>query len=342
MLATRRAILTGTASSLACSGFIPTATAWAASGAGAGPTPRPTDNLKSVEAFGTGAGRCEGIVIDSAGCAYATGEHGAVYKAEPDGVIRVIARLPSGATSGGVTLDRKGNLICCNGGHHAVMRVSPSGIVSQVADHVGSVAFNHPNFPTFDAEGNLYISNSTHFPDTASAIRGGEFTSAQPNGALVRIRPNGKGDVVATGLSWANGTAIDPREEAIFVLQSTKRNCVRIPLRKNGTFGAPEVFAENFPGMPDGMAFAEDGTLFVTIPISMGTPMVVLNQVLKVEKDGSWSTFLVDPGGSKLALPTNCAFGGPGHRDLYIANSQGDHFSRIRTSYVGHRLYHQR
>jgi len=40
--------------------------------------------------------------------------------------------------------------------------------------------------------------------------------------------------------------AIDPGEEAVHVLESSKRDCLRIPLRKDGTVGKPEVFAENF------------------------------------------------------------------------------------------------
>jgi sugar lactone lactonase YvrE len=46
--------------------------------------------------------------------------------------------------------------------------------------------------------------------------------------------------------------------------------------------------------------------------------------------------------GQKLNFPTNCAFGGPGLQSLYIANLEGDHFSRVQTSVHGHPLYHQR
>jgi sugar lactone lactonase YvrE len=49
-----------------------------------------------------------------------------------------------------------------------------------------------------------------------------------------------------------------------------------------------------------------------------------------------------DAAGTKLAFPTNCAFGGPGLQDLFLANLEGDHFNRVRTSFRGHPLYHQR
>jgi sugar lactone lactonase YvrE len=56
----------------------------------------------------------------------------------------------------------------------------------------------------------------------------------------------------------------------------------------------------------------------------------------------SWSLLLDDPTGQKLNFTTNCAFGGPGLQDLYIANVEGDHFSRVHTAVHGHPLYHQR
>jgi sugar lactone lactonase YvrE len=46
--------------------------------------------------------------------------------------------------------------------------------------------------------------------------------------------------------------------------------------------------------------------------------------------------------GERVIFPTNCAFGGPGMQDLFIANLEGEHFGKVRTSFHGHPLYHQR
>jgi sugar lactone lactonase YvrE len=71
-----------------------------------------------------------------------------------------------------------------------------------------------PNFATYDAEGNLFVSNSS-----TSNINNilSELVSPSPKGALVVIRKNGTSEIVATGLYIANGTAIDPKEEAVYV-----------------------------------------------------------------------------------------------------------------------------
>lgn len=330
---TRRTFIAGTTSLLAAQAMLLPKAASAA------------DALQPdrIAIVGKGAQRCEGIVLDAEGSVYGAGNGSRlIYKVDPAGALHELATLPEKATPSGLTMDRAGNLIVCDNGTHTIMRIDRAGKIGLLAERAADLPLTTPNFPTYDADGNLFVSISTHFENPGLAVQAGEFTTPMPNGRLVRIRPNGKSDTVATGLCWANGTAIDPKEEAVYVLQSTARSCLRIPLRKDGTFGKVEVFAKDFPGMPDGMAFAADGTLFVTIPGSMGPNMVILNQILKVERDGTWSVFLQDTTSTKLKFPTNCAFGGPGRRDLYIANSQGDHFSRVTTPFIGHRLYHLR
>jgi gluconolactonase len=237
-------------------------------------------------------------------------------------------------------MDRQGNLVYCDLGKKAMMRVTQSGRVSMIADRVGTLALTLPNFASYDAEGNLYVSNSSTRDINTALV---ELTKPEPNGALVRIRPDGRGDIVATGIYLANGTAVDPKEEAVYVLESTRYDCLRIAIKKDGTFGRPEIYAKDFPAIPDGMAFDVDGNLFITLP---GAPkdgqLVPANQIIKVDPKGKWTVLIDDPTGQKLALPTNCAFGGPGLQDLFIANLEGDHFNRVHTSFRGYPLYHQR
>ena len=103
----------------------------------------------------------------------------------------------------GVTMDREGNIVYCDLAKQAVMRVSQDGQVSLIADQVGDVKLTMPNFASYDAEGNLYVSNSSSAPTLEKALD--ELAQPAPNGALVRIRPDGQGDVVATGIYLANG-----------------------------------------------------------------------------------------------------------------------------------------
>jgi len=297
-------------------------------------------SLDAVEIFGKGVMKAEGVVIDKEGNVYGGGRNAVIYKVTPDGKVHELTTLPAGSIPNGITMDRQGNLVYCDLGKKAMMRVTQSGQVSMIADRVGTLALTLPNFASYDAEGNLYVSNSST-RDINSALV--ELTKPEPNGALVRIRPDGRGDIVATGIYLANGTAIDPKEEAVYVLESTRNDCLRIAIRKDGTFGKPEVYSKDFPALPDGMAFDVEGNLYVTLPgVGKDGQLVPANQIIKVDTSGKWTVLIDDPTGQKLDLPTNCAFGGPGLQDLYIANLEGDHFSRVHTSFRGHPLYHQR
>src|SRR5712691_1479748 len=296
--------------------------------------------LDAVEIFGKGVLKAEGVVVDKEGNVYGGGRNGVIYKVSPEGNVSELTTLPVGSMPNGITMDRQGNLVYCDLGKKAMMRVTQSGQVSMIADRVGTLALTLPNFASYDADGNLYVSNSST-RDINSALA--ELTNPEPNGALVRIRPDGRGEIVATGIYLANGTAIDPKEEAVYVLESTRDDCLRIPIKKDGTFGKPELYAQGFPAIPDGMAFDVEGNLYVTLPgVPKNGTLVPANQIIKVDTKGKWSVLIEDPAGQKIYFPTNCAFGGPGLQDLYIANLEGDHFSRVHTAVHGHPLYHQR
>jgi gluconolactonase len=242
-------------------------------------------SLDAVEIFGKGVLKAEGVVIDKEGSVYGGGRNGIIYKVTPDGTVHELCTLPSGSIPNGITMDRQGNLVYCDLGKKAMMRVTQSGQVSMIADRVGTLALTLPNFASYDAEGNLYVSNSST-RDINSALV--ELTNPEPNGALVRIRPDGRGEVVATGIYLANGTAIDPKEEAVYVLESTRDDCLRIAIKKDGTFGKPEIYSKNFPALPDGMAFAADGNLFVTLPgKGKDGQLVPANQIIKVDTNGT-------------------------------------------------------
>ncbi|MGH7964527.1 MAG: SMP-30/gluconolactonase/LRE family protein [Candidatus Binatia bacterium] len=295
---------------------------------------------ETVEVFGSGVQEAEGVVIDKEGNAWGGGRNGKVYRVSPDGKVHEVTQLPEGSIPNGVTLDRAGNFIYCDLGKQAVMRLSPDGKISMIADQVGTLKLTLPNFASYDAEGNLYVSNSTT-ADIHSALA--ELATPAPNGALVRIRPDGRGDIVATGIYFANGTAIDPKEDAVYILESSRNDCLRIQIKKDGTFSKPEVYAKDFPALPDGMAFDVERNLYVTLPAVVKDGNInPANQIIKITPDGNWSVLIDDRAGTKMGFTTNCAFGGPGLQDLFIANLMGQHFCRVRTPFRGHPLYHQR
>ena len=237
---------------------------------------------------------------------------GSCTKSAPDGKVNELCTLPNGSIPNGVTMDRQGNLVYCDLGKQAMMRVTQSGQVSMIADRVETLALTLPNFASYDAEGNLYVSNSST-RDIKTALA--EMAKPEPNGALVPIRPDGRSEIVATDIYLANGTAIDPKEEAVYVLESTRNDCLRIAIKKDGTFGKPEIYSKDFPALPDGMAFATDGTLFVTLPaFNPAGKMAPAHQIIQVDTNGKWTTLIDDAGGRSSISRRTAPLAGRGCR----------------------------
>jgi sugar lactone lactonase YvrE len=249
----------------------------------------------------------------------------------------------------GLAFDRDGNLVICDIGVERVLVLRPDGTLSTLAEEAGGLRLGFPNGAVFDAEGSLYISNSFDTSLSALAAAAGstpltdhdrlvrlpnermaaEVRDRAPSGSLCRIGPGGGSEVLARGLYCPNGIAIDPGETAVYVLQSTLNNCVRVPLAG----GDPEVFAE-FPSPPDGIAFDCDGNAIVTLPL--------VNRIVVVDPRGAQETLVDDPDATVLDLPTNCAFGGEDFDELYVGHVIADHVARVPYPRPGHRLYHLR
>jgi gluconolactonase len=301
-------------------------------------------------AFGIGVINSEGIAVDKDGFVYGAGWAGTVYRVDPQGKVEQIAQLPAGSVPNGITLDRNNDLVICDVGHSAVLRMTQSGKTSVIADRAVYPGMTTPNFATFDADGNLYVSNTLDITLSQVMAARPDMQSQTPTGSVLRIRRNGQVELVAANIHWANGLAIDPDEEAVFVLETNRNDCLRIPIRADGTHGRPEIYSNGFPACPDGMAFATDGSLIVTLP---GTPkpssappseplLDFANKIIRIRSDGEWEMMIDDPLGKVLVHPTNCAFGGPRMTDLYFANLHADHFTHMTSPLAGHPLYHQR
>src|SRR5580704_17851897 len=117
--------------------------------------------VSSVEVFGRGVLKAEGVVVDKENNVYGGGRNGVMYKVTPEGKVSELATLPAGSIPNGFTMDRNGDLIYCDLGKEAVMRVTQSGNASMVTDRVQDLHLSLPNFATYDAEGNLFVSNSS-------------------------------------------------------------------------------------------------------------------------------------------------------------------------------------
>ena len=168
----------------------------------------------------------------------------------------------------------------------------------------------------------LYVSDSGH----------GEVD----DGRIYRVAPGGHAEVwCARTRTCPNGLCLDPDGRYLYVAMSFRPGRVsRVPIREDGSAGEAEDYVLLDGLVPDGLAFAENGDLYV----ATYRPDAVL-----VVRAGSRAVEVLahDPAGGVLASPTNVAFAThEGAPCLIVANIGRWHLARIPVEVPGAPLHH--
>lgn len=279
--------------------------------------------VTDIETIATDIPGAEGIAIANDGRIFIGAEDGWIYLITPDGKKSQYVKLPGRPL--GIAIDRNENLFVCDCDAHGIYKVTPNKEVSLFADSDGTHKIDSPNFCTFDEQGNLYVSN-TGSSRWHQQIR-------IPDGKVFRISPNGHCELFADGLYQTNGLAMRTGESALYVIQTLPNNVLRLEIKPDGSLGTSSVYARYMDGVPDGMAFMDNGDLLVVTGL--------MEILYLVKANGTTEIFLQDHDAEKLIAPANPAFGGPNLDELYITNLLGHTVSRVKGVPKGQKLYHQ-
>lgn len=277
--------------------------------------------LSAVELCAAGLDHPEGVAWGADGFLYAGGEAGQVYRIDPAaGTVREIAN--TGGFVLGLCLDADHNIYACDEHHAAVMRISPDGDVSVYADGLPARRMQTPNYPVLDARGNLYVSDSGGWEED--------------NGTVYTIRPDGTPLVSRQqDMAFANGMALHPDGRHLYIVLSLWPGIGRLPAAADGTLGDMEPVRELPRTVPDGLAFAQDGILY----ISCYTP----DRIYAFDPAQETLEVLVeDWQHTVLCAPTNIAFGGPALSHLFIASLGGRNLMRLPMPASGSPLHYPR
>jgi len=255
----------------------------------------------------------EGVAWGPDGHLYAGGEAGQIYRIDVEA-----GSVEQFATTGGfvlgLALDRDNNVYACDSARRMVVRITPEGAVSEYSSGSPGRPMQTPNYPVFDRHGNLYVSDSGTWPE------GG--------GCVFRVSPEGKTEVWSAEVSrFANGLALSPDGDALYVVESTLPGVSRILINEDGSAGPVQPVVELPVTVPDGIAFDAEGRLF----ISCYRP----DRIYTLEPDGQLQVLAEDPLGTQLAAPTNVAFGREDLSTLFVASLGRWHISQIPMAVPG-------
>ncbi len=256
-----------------------------------------------LETVATGFGFTEGPVWDKSGFVYVSDEEiNKIFRVYPDGHKEELIAL---GDPDGNTYDRQLRLIDTASVLRAIIRITPDGKYTVLADHFDGKKLNSPNDVVIGPDGAIY------FTDPTLDLVKGE-TQEIPYQGVYRLDDSGKVTLLTKDLTQPNGLAFSPDGKHFYVDDSAEKNIRVYDVQSDGTLANGRIFGEEKgnkgEGVPDGMRVDRKGNIFVTGP------------------KGIW---VWDPQGHHIGTiampeqPANLAWGDPHYDTLYITATHG-------------------
>lgn len=300
--------------------------------------------LVAADAKPVGTAVCflEGPAVDGKGNLFFSDIAGnRLLKMTPDGKTSVW-RADSGRTNGNV-FDAQGRLISCEGGEmgpgrRRIVRTDMNtGEVTVLTERYQGKRYNSPNDACVDSKGRIW------FTDPRYGDRGDLEMDVD---GVYRIDPDGKVTRVLTQkeVDRPNGIAVTPDNKTLYVIDSHpkpggNRKIWAFALSADGIPSNRKLVYDFGKGRGgDGMRLDMQGNLWIAAGInaSRGNPAETL--------DVPAGIYVISPQGKLLGripigedLITNCAFGGPERKTLYV--TAGKMIHRIPVNVSGYAVY---
>ncbi len=208
--------------------------------------------------------------------------------------------------SNGLAMNAQGQLLACEHGDRRVSLLTRGGGKLTLADRFEGRRLNSPNDLTLGSDGAIYFTDPPYgLPERAEDPRRElDFCG------VYRLDPDGKLTLLTKQLVRPNGIGLSPDQQTLYVAQSepTAPIWMSFAINKDRTLGEGKVIYDakkhmtEFPGLPDGMAVAKDGTIYGSGP---GAIYVLM-------PDGKLLGRIITEG-----RVSNCAFSSDG-KTLYI------------------------
>lgn len=245
----------------------------------------------------------EGVAVHADGSIWCGTEWGDIIRIAADGS----RHERMGSTGGfalGLAFDGAGHCYICDLRHAAIFKYDAA---TQSVEKFAAGGILVPNYPVVDERrGVLYVSDSRGNNNIGPGIYRYDLKT-------------GEGGVWCTApMDFANGMALAPDGNGLYVVESDRAQVSFVPIQADGSAGPPSLAIAGTLTVPDGVAVASDGTIYV----SCYEP----SRIYRQRPGGPLEVLIEDPAATVLAHPTNVAFKG---KRLYSANLGRWHITEI-------------
>ena len=310
--------------------------------------------------------RPECILAERDGTLWSADGRGGVMRIDPDGTQELILQQgqqmntatsfedrlvnTKGSLPNGLTFDANGDFLIANFGTDRVERMTRTGETSVVIDNMDGKPFGKANFVTRDSKGRLWLTVTTSLNPWTDHV-----TTRSRDGYIALIDERGA-RIVADNLCGTNELRFDPKEEWLYVAETTDRNVTRF--RVDGdTLVDREIYGpSDLGGFNDGIAFDAYGNLWTTLVMAdrlvaitpEGDLLTILDaggdQKALAELDKAWEERRVTPqlmgacGGTVCPWMASLTFGGPDLRTVYLGSLRGTNIPYFQSPTAGQPL----
>lgn len=281
----------------------------------------------------------EGPTVDADGNVFFTDlDNNRILRMTPNGEVSTF-RQPSNRANG-LIFDSDWRLLACEGGDGvtALPRVTrtamETGEVEVVADHFEGKEFHRPNDLTIDGQGRIYFTDRPEPNPTPDQTGVHGVYRVDLDGGIERI-------LTEPEVERPNGIVISPDDRTLYLIETAQyeggaRMIRAYDLGEDGTVSNMRIFHDFYPGRSgDGMTIDSEGNLYVAAGLHerRGTSETLDTKtgVHVFAPDGQLKEFIPIPEDTI----TNCAFGGPDLKTLYV--TAGKTLFQIRTDIAGTR-----
>lgn len=260
----------------------------------------------------------EGPAVDAEGNVFFTNT-GEILKWEPATQRLSTFRKPSNGANG-LAFDRQGRLLTCEAADGKQGRVTrtdlKTGAITVLCDQFNGFPLGGPNDLCVDGRERIYFTSRLANTNPATGNVNAVYR-IDPDGKVARI-------LAAPAIDMPNGLAVTPDNRTFYLVESDGRtNRSRVirayDLQADGSVAKPRVLHTFYPGRSgDGMRVDTAGNLYVAAGLhkTRGTSETL---------DTRPGMHVLTPAGKLVAFVetpedtlTNCAFGGPDGRTLYV------------------------
>ncbi len=258
----------------------------------------------------------EGPAVDRDGNVYFTNtEAEQILRWEPGTRKLTVFRERSNGANG-LRLDRQGRLVACEGGGRVTRIDTRTGEVTVLADRYEGKPLGAPNDVEIDLRGRVYFTSRLANTDPKAGNVNAVYR-IDLDGSLTRI-------LAAPAIDMPNGLATSHDDRTFYLIdadgrEGRARRIRAYDLRTDGSVGNERPVYDFYPGRSgDGLRVDAEGNLYVAAGLhrSRGTSETLDTRpgIHVISPQGKLVDFVETPEDTI----TNCAFGGPDGRTLYV------------------------